>query len=278
MTKPQGPVRRAGEIWTEEDNQLLIEGLRTGLQLEEIAARLRRGTAAVGSHCRQLMPPGERRTAAAAEQWLRAQLADDPDFDWRAQLRAAAERTGSFYWDTAADDTVRSGWEQRRPLAELVAATGASELEVARRTLQLGLAESTTDVAQRLGCAPDGTLALRVRMSIDRAAAAVWILIVDGLAVGGQRARPLETEETGRIHRHISTHTDQDDAEVTLDRLLTAQLEKKGHLDGVTVTIAERTVGEVGGDTHHYRPENPAPDHEASDPIAAPDRHRLGTP
>lgn len=111
---------------------------------------------------------------------LRQFLAEDPDIDWRAGLRAAAEREGSFYWDPPLDALIRHGWDNRQPLAELVAATGASELEVARRCLHLGLAPTVIIVAQRLGCAPDGTLAVRVLMAEDRTAL-TCLDIVDSL-------------------------------------------------------------------------------------------------
>lgn len=132
--------RRAGERWTDEESTLLIELLRDGLPLVDIAARLRRGAEAVASHCQSLLPPGVRVRRAEDELVLRDELAADSDYDWRAGLRAEAAQRGSFYWEPSGDAILRAGWEQRVRLDELVTATGASEIEVAVRLVALGLA------------------------------------------------------------------------------------------------------------------------------------------
>jgi hypothetical protein len=123
----------------------------------------------------------------------------------------------------------------------LVAATGASELDVAARFVELGIAVNTGDVVRRLGCAPGGTLNVRVRMAADRAAASVWVLVADGLCGRATKLDP-------KVDRHISLHVGLDDAQRTLNRLLT------GHAvpDAVSVTFARRTVGEMAvGETFH---------------------------
>jgi hypothetical protein len=177
----------------------------------------------------------------------------DPDYDWRAGLRAEAARHGRFYWDPSLDEIVRIGWEQARPLTELVTATGASEVEVARRLLHLRLAESTTEVAHRLGCAPDGTLDIRIRMVVDRAAAAVWVLVVDG-ARDSDRAKQLDRDTEAKAYRHVSLHASPQGADQTLVRLLAGHADKGGDPPEVSVTLTQRTVGDLAvGATHHER-------------------------
>jgi hypothetical protein len=248
------PPRRAGEIWTDGEHAQLVEWLRDGVALDEIADRLGRGISAVESRCHRLLPPDVQCRRSEADLLLRQFLAEDPDFDWRAGLRAAAEREGSFYWDPTLDALVRHGWDNQQPLAELVAATGASELEVARRCLHLGLATTVITVAQRLGCAPDGTLAVRVLMAEDRAAAAVWVLVVDG-ARTTSRAKGLDAPDGPKAYRHVSIHSTAEDADDTLHDLLDRHTEHGGAPEEVSVTLAQRAVGDlVGGTTTHDRP------------------------
>lgn len=249
MTEPT--PRRAYEIWSDPENAQLIKWIRDGLPLEDIADRLGRGVDAVARHCTQMLPPEVRVKRADAHLFLRTHLTADPGYDWRAALRVRAVDTGSFYWDQDLDEIVRTGWDQAKPMAELVTATGASEIEVARRVLQLQLAETITEVAERLGCDPTGTLAVRINLAADRAASAVWVLIVDG-ARASERATPLDKDTNTKTYRHVSVHASHEDADQALTRLLALHADKDGTPEEVTVTWAERTVGELAvGTTHH---------------------------
>jgi hypothetical protein len=252
IPNPNGPAaRRAGEKWTESEYGQLLELLRNGLPLEDIAARLGRGVGAVASRCQRMLPPGHRVHRGEADLVLRTYLADDPDYDWRAGLCAEAAQRGRFYWDSSTDVVLRDGWGAIRPLSELVAATGASELDVAARLVELGLAVSATEVVQRLGCEPDGTLDIRVRMAADRAAAAVWVLVADGLR-GSERAKELDQPDMAKAYRHLSLHARPEDARQTLNRLFTGHTTRGGVPDEVSVTLAQRTVGDLAiGETHH---------------------------
>jgi hypothetical protein len=156
MTEPVR--RRSYEIWSDAENIQLVEWLRDGITLEDITNRLGRGVDAVSSHCEQMLTPETRAKRTDADLILRTHLAD-PNYDWRAALRSRAQLAGRIYWDQASEDILRAGWDQGRPLAELRADTGASELEVARHLVWLGLAETSTEVATQLGCDPHGTLA-----------------------------------------------------------------------------------------------------------------------
>jgi ribosome-binding protein aMBF1 (putative translation factor) len=243
--------RRAKEKWSESEHDQLIVMLRDGLPLEDIAAQLGRGVDAVASRCQRLLPPNHRASRGKADLVLRAYLAGDPDYDWRAGLREEANRRGRFYWDSAADTFLRDGWERARPMAELLTATGASELEVAARLVELDIAGNTIEVAGRLGCEPGATLDVRVRMAADHAAAAVWVLVADGLR-GTERATPLDREDVPKAYRHVSLHARPEDARQTLDRLLADHTDRGGSTEEVSVTLAQRTVGDLAiGDTHH---------------------------
>lgn len=252
MTEPVR--RRSYEIWSDAENIQLVEWLRDGITLEDITNRLGRGVDAVSSHCEQMLTPETRAKRTDADLILRTHLAD-PNYDWRAALRSRAQLAGRIYWDQASENILRAGWDQGRPLAELMADTGASELEVARHLVWLGLAETSTEVATQLGCDPHGTLASRVRMAADRTAAAVWVLVIDG-ARGSERAIPLDVGDGLRAYRHVSIHATAEEADQALDRVLTVHADKGGAPDEVTVTFAERTVGDLGvGITRH----EPAP-------------------
>jgi transposase-like protein len=229
----------------------------------EIAERLQRGVDAVASHCQGLLPPGVRVPRRDAELVLRAELEANPHYDWRAGLRAAAEERGTFYWDHKAEEVLRAGWRDRIPMAELVKTTKASEIEIARHLVALRLANNVVQVAERLGCAPDSTLDVRVRMATDRAAAAVWVLVVDG-ARSGERAKELDRDNTPKVYRHVSVHASADLAEQHLVQLLIAHRNRGGTPEEVTVTLAQRTVGDLAvGPTHHEQ----APTLHALDPI-----------
>ncbi|MGH7746289.1 MAG: hypothetical protein ACREQ5_16245, partial [Candidatus Dormibacteria bacterium] len=250
--------RRAMEKWSESEYGQLIEMLRDGLPLDDIASRLGRGVDAVASRCERLLPPDGRVPRGEADLVLRAYLAGNPDYDWRAGLRAESGRRGQFYWDCTADTVLRDGWERTRPLAELVAAAGASELEVAARLVELGIAVSTSEVAGRLGCEPGATLDVRVRMATDRAAAAVWVLVADGLR-GSERAQPLDHDDAPKMYQHVSLHARPEEAQQTLDRLLAGHTGRGGAIEEVSVTLAQRTVGDLAiGETHHERAPRPS--------------------
>lgn len=224
--------------------------LRDGLPLDDVADRLGRRADGVASRCRMMLPAGAGVRRADADLELRMHLAADPDYDWRAGLREEARRRGGIHWDLALDGILLQGWERARPLHDLVADTGAAELGVAARLVELGLAESRVGVAGRLGCTPGGTLEVHVRMAADRAAAAVWVLLADG--VRGTERVPPRGEDAPTTYRHVSLHGDREQAEQTLDRLMAGHAALGGTDAGVAVTLARRTVGEQAiGETHH---------------------------
>ncbi len=135
-----GSLRRAYEPWTDEYNIELIELLRAGRRLGEIAEATGRSEGAVRTQCRNLLPP-DLPTSGNAVRTLQA-LLSDPDYDWREAARARYRRARQVYWDIDMDIRLRSAWADRRRLAELTTEFDASEVEIARQLMRLGLAEN----------------------------------------------------------------------------------------------------------------------------------------
>ncbi|OBA66292.1 hypothetical protein A5780_14435 [Nocardia sp. 852002-20019_SCH5090214] len=230
------------EWWTDERYVELTDLLRTDLTVSEIAERTGRSTTAIQAQLKRLLPPDYKLAARKAEKLVR-DLLRSGDFDWRQPLREHEARANRIYWDPDMNDTLRYGWEQAQPLQELTEALGASELEVARQLMRLGLAENSRETAERLGCDPAGTLAGRLRLAEDRAAAAVWVLVVDNAR--GTAAIPTGVAEPEKRRRHISVHLDFDTADLALGDILRAHVEDGGDPGEVTASIVERSVGDL---------------------------------
>ena len=244
---------RAYDLWTDERYAELVELLATELTLVEIAQRIGRSVSAVQRQLRKLVPLDYPRHRRDAEEVVR-ELLEPPSYDWRAVLKERAKRANQVYWDSEMVAILREGWEQARALEEITETLRASELEVARQLMRMDLAQNSREVVARLGCDPDGTLAGRLRLAEDRAASAVWMLVVDG-AKGTSRI-PVGVAEERRGRRHTSVHLDYDTADLLLDELLHAHVDAGGDIAEVTASISERTVGEltVGSDAEVARP------------------------
>lgn len=232
---PDGVVPvRAGAVWTSEEQVALLEGVRDGRPVEDLAVLLQRRESALVKRCKQMLPPGVHPRQAEVDATLREYLAD-PAFDPYAHLRA---NTGSV-WSPDRDEVLRHGWQQARPIAVLTGELTVSEVEIAQRLVRLGLAESISAVVERLGSAPDGDLAARSRMSRDRAAAAVWVLVIDGLASG----------------RHLSLHASREDAQSTLDEVAARHVAQGGDPADLAAEAGQRVAGSgSAGGTHRLEP------------------------
>ncbi|MBF6548891.1 hypothetical protein [Nocardia brasiliensis] len=271
-------VSRHHEWWTDERNVELVALVQAKLGVAEIAERAGRTIGAIEAQCVKLLPPDLRISKSTSVERLR-ELLDFPGYDWRASVRERARRARQIYWDTHMNDILRQGWQQQRSTQVLSAATEASEIEVARQLMRLGLAENTIEVADHLGCDPAGTLAGRVRLAQDRAASAVWVLIVDGALGGATFDRPPRAEDS--FTRHVSVHVDYDEADLVLNQLVLDHVDAGGTVGEITAHIAERTVGELTTGTERqipapavpldpvpdFRP--PSPDHAFPRPVAA---------
>jgi hypothetical protein len=246
-------ARRAGEVWHDEEYAAVLEMAREGLSAERIAARVGRSVGAVRARLRILLGPDVAAAPGELERVLRQRLMADPDYDWRARVRAEVERAGRFYWSPERTAALRDGWARKLSMAELTRLTGAAELEVAGQLVACGLATSVAMVALQTRCDPESTLGLRARMALDRAASAVWVLVVDGLR-HGDRAKAFDDETTGKAYRHVSIHGSRAEAERVRDELIAEHERRGGRAADVGWTLAERTVGERGaGVSRHGR-------------------------
>lgn len=234
---------RVGTYWDIADYTTLVDGLRDGRLLEDIAADLERTRSAVAGRLAWLIPAEAdvARRTLDRELWLREALNTTGDYDWFAVLRTHYTTRGMHLW-TAEDDTLlHTAWQQRTPLVELVAQLGLPEMHIVRRCMQVDLADSLPHVTQRLQPIPGGTVDVRARLARDRAAAAVWVLIIDGCGT------PIL--ELGHARQHVSLHPHYDAALDTAAELLDAADEDT---DTVRYSILERTVGEgTIGSAHH---------------------------
>ncbi|MFE3447083.1 hypothetical protein ACFXNW_28960 [Nocardia sp. NPDC059180] len=233
--------RRAYALWTDEKNTELVEMLRAQVPLEEICERTGGSPNAIGQHCMEMIPASYSGvTAKRAFEFLPVLLAD-PNYDWREPLRELRRATRSIYWDPDMDATLRQGWADAVPLEELAVELGASEIEIGRRLIGFGLAETMTEVVDRLGFGEDDTLSGRLRVAADREAAAVWVLIVDNVAAGGH---PTMFGEAGPAKRYVSVHADADRAARELSEVVADHLRAGGRVQDLTTAIVERTAGD----------------------------------
>ncbi|MFI5591100.1 hypothetical protein ACIA5G_39035 [Amycolatopsis sp. NPDC051758] len=233
-SQAESAPHRSGAAWSPQDSATLLDGLRNGVPLDDLAETLQRTTGAIQARCKKMLPPELQTTVqrADADLKLRHLLATDPDFDAEANLDHNTART----WNPTRDEILTQGWRDRRPLAELVTAVSTSEIAIAGRLIRLGMAANSLAVVERLGCAPGGALDLRCRMMRDRAAASVWVLVVDGLPDG----------------RHVSLHASRSDAG---DHFVTITPDS-APAETVTATVAERALGSPHGtvETLHHEP------------------------
>ena len=127
------------------------------------------------------------------------------------------------------------------PDQALTAFRKAVEVDPKHVQARIGLAKSLQDVVDRLGATPGGTVEIRARMAVDRAAASVWLLVVDGI---GRRISVFDKQR-----RHVSVHGSYEEAKQRLSRLLDTR--QRGH-GSITWSIVCRVLGEdtVGEERH----------------------------
>ncbi|MEV6136375.1 hypothetical protein AB0L63_10005 [Nocardia sp. NPDC051990] len=212
---PGGPGPRTGELWLTAENRRLIEAIRAGKSARQIAIEFGRSEGAIRARCHTLLPKHLRdaHTRREAPDLLGITLDGDPGYDWEQRLREYAVTEGRLHWTEAMDDALAEGWQRGRSWRELVAATGASESEVAARCKRRGWAADLKDVTDRIGFDPLGEVAARLNPE------KVWVLVIDGLRAG----------------RHISVHPTRASADKAII-LLQAQDRASG-AGGMDITI-----------------------------------------
>jgi hypothetical protein len=245
MGVDQAGTTRSGEPWAEDEDARLVKEIRAGRPTDDIAVLLQRSASAVRSRLRWLIPSEQRAAVKASEResWLREALnSPTSGYDWREALRENYAADGRRYWSAADMALLREGWRLNRPLPALAEELSASEVDVTLQLCRSGLADSVREVVDRLGATPGGTVEIRARMALDRAAASVWVLIADGV---GRRVSAFN-----RRRRHVSIHGSCEEAEHRLGELL-LDAEERGY-GPVKWSIVCRSVGEdtAGEETH----------------------------
>ena len=216
-------LRNVGTPWSDTENAALVQELRDGHDLDDIAEIHGRTLGAIQARINSMVPDEEdlptSRQARIA--WLREQLTAG-EYDWQTPLQA---RTSKYAWRAAEDDQLRKGWELATPLTELSGDLLRSEPMLVRRFIQLRIAKSLGDVIDRLGCDPEGPLALRD--AIARGAAGPVIHVLVGV------------DEVGRLG-HVSIHESAHAARGLQNAIL------KQRTDVTTWHTVEREVGGPG--------------------------------
>ncbi|MCM6778443.1 hypothetical protein NDR87_33655 [Nocardia sp. CDC159] len=162
---------------------------------------------------------GEQKGNSRAADLLRSELEANPQYDWEKRLRDQACADGKRYWSEAMDDALAEGWVRGRSWRELVTATGATELEIARRCKRRGWVKDLAGVVDRIGCDPHGEVAAQLDP------AKVWVLVIDGLGSG---------------ERHVSVHPTRGQAEDVRDRLVDEHVADDS-ADPIAITLVARS-------------------------------------
>ncbi|MFI5782665.1 hypothetical protein [Nocardia sp. NPDC051570] len=258
MTAPRVKTLRAWAAWTEDDYHSLVADLRNGLDLETAAANLGRTHTAVAKRLAYFIPPEENIPVDERERWVRDRLAR-PRWDWMTVVRDWQQHRREDLWSVADTQAATKAWATHTPLAELAQRLSTSETSTVRLLIQLGLAETRTDVINRLGATPGAALALREQMANDRTACAIWILTVDG-ALGTTSPHGLG------FPRDVTIHGSQSDAEEERDRLLTwhdraRQAPGADPATPIVWSITERSLGDhtIGTSLHGQHPPRQKP-------------------
>lgn len=224
--EPEGiATTRAGQPWLAAECRRLVEQVRVGKSVTELAAEFGRTDGAIRARCHMLLPPERRAEANSkrlAVQLLGIELHNDPDYDWEEHLRAHAAAAHRLYWSEAMDSALLEGWQQRASWEELTAATGAEDREVAQRLKRRGVVASQQEIFDRIG--PMGYNRPRTEPA-DLEPSPLWVLVISGL-----RGRP----------RHVSLHTRRAGADTTLADVTTQHLAEGGRAEELNISIVSR--------------------------------------
>ncbi|HZX03867.1 hypothetical protein [Kribbella sp.] len=226
--------RHRNADWTNAHNQQLVDGLRAGLTVDQLAADLDRTPGAIRSRAKLLVPPDAPRARGQYAIDVLRELLDDPDCPWESALAESLKDFGRRYWSAADTERLRSAWDAAVPLPELAEEFDVDEPQLIRQLMSLGLGRNRTEIVDRLGCAPGGQVDLWRRLTADRAAAEVWVLTIHGL--------PAEPA-------HVSVHPSAEDAASLRDELLVPATTTGTGAASVWWCIASRSPGFVGGET-----------------------------
>ena len=223
---------RSGERWSASEYARVVDALCGGAAVEDIASVHARTPGAIRAAMARMIPAEENVRRSDAEAWLRGELADG-SYDWETVLRTRLAADGTTYWGQGDDDALVDAWNGDGRLAELAVRFQVGETAVARRLLELGLAESYADVVERLGAGPGGIMELRYALAREAESARLHILV--GILPDGGL--------------HVSAHPSPEAAEAVREDL---QGQEGGGL--VRWAIAARTPGGMTGPTCSSEP------------------------
>lgn len=170
---------RHGEAWSEREFEHIVFDLADGLTIEHIGQRLQRTAGSVRGQLARLVPKDVVVKVRDREEWLRAQLAANPGYDWRAVLRSHADSDEHLIWMADEDRQLQAGWRAATRLPELAAQLRMSESAIVSRLVALGIAGNVADVVDRLGAASRGSVEARARLARGERAEAVYVLVVE---------------------------------------------------------------------------------------------------
>jgi hypothetical protein len=223
---PSPNLRNAGGAWSDDEDETLVQELRDGLDLADIAELHGRSVGAVRSRASLMVPNDEDRPRSqkARVESLREYLAAG-EHDWRTPLHV---RTKRFAWTPEEERLIREAWEGRTPLVELADALRRSEPMLVRRLRELGLARDLLEIVDRLGCDPNGPLALRV--AIQRGDTGPLISVLLGVDEDG-RTIHVSLHESEQAAHTLSTAIQEHDDQVVRWQTIDRQIGGPGYTD-----------------------------------------------
>jgi len=172
---------RGGTEWSDTENGQLVDGLRRGWSVEELARAHSRSEHAVTRQVEAMVPAVRALRGAVAVGWLRARLVEDAGYDWRAELRSRRSRV---YWSAEDDAALRAAWDAGEDLPAVADRFGLGEMAVHRRLVALKLSASEAETVQRMGCTAGSLLEARTRRQLGEQLEALTLLVVTGRPEG----------------------------------------------------------------------------------------------
>ncbi|MCM2430975.1 hypothetical protein [Streptomyces sp. RKAG337] len=201
-----------------------MDELRDGLVVEDIALTHARTPGAIRAALARMLPAEDNVRRADAEASLRERLAGS--YDWEGVLRVRLAESGTSYWSVEDDAVLTAAWTDGGRLAELAVRLQVGETAVAKRYLELGVAESYAAVVDRLGAGPGGIMEMRHALAREADSVRLHVLVAIG--------------PDGRLH--VSAHPTPEAAESVREDLFGDDED-----NGLRWAIASRTPGSLDG-------------------------------
>ncbi|MFI5959318.1 hypothetical protein [Cryptosporangium sp. NPDC051539] len=178
-TEPgRGGIRR-GSAWSDAENIQLVDGVKAGRSIAELATAHERSSSAIRAQLAAMCPAELGLARAVAAEWtIRRLVRGDGHYDWRRSLRAKRR----VYWSVEDDVLLRAAWTDREPLPVVAAHFGYVEHDVHKRLTELGLSTSYQATMVQMGATPTGVVSARARRESALPPLSVVVLQVNGVA------------------------------------------------------------------------------------------------